>query len=290
VTLGGCARAAGLVAGLVLALAARMSAQATPSVVAQERSRFVRWLQYGPTSPTKAVARRAIGSGLVLGPASGDIPLAGLAEYRVTEANGQVRLAGPEGERPLPRGRPRTVSPYTLLAEGAPGREVLTVFGSLGSGNARVQFYPYDPALTFEGTLAPPEHATRQRVLSPDGVEAEAVEAGTVRVPFGGTRVSLRVRRVLVPGSEESELMIYFRDGSNAAGSYPAGRFVELIPTEPGRYRLDFNRARNPYCAYNTIYPCPAPLRGNTIPVAVHAGEMYLGGGLTIPAPDSEVP
>jgi uncharacterized protein (DUF1684 family) len=96
------------------------------------------------------------------------------------------------------------------------------------------------------------------------------------------------VLRILTPGSDESELMIYFRDGSNAAGTYPAGRFVELIPAGAGRYRLDFNRARNPYCAYNTAYPCPAPWRGNTIPVPVRAGEKYLGGGLTAPAPDRE--
>ena len=98
----------------------------------------------------------------------------------------------------------------------------------------------------------------------------------------------LRVLRILTPGSDESELMIFFRDGSNAVGTSPAGRFVELIPAEAGRYRLDFNRARNPYCAYNTAYPCPAPWRGNTIPVPVRAGEKYLGGGLTAPAPDRE--
>jgi uncharacterized protein (DUF1684 family) len=102
--------------------------------------------------------------------------------------------------------------------------------------------------------------------------------------------IRLRVLRIPSPGSDESELTIFFRDGSNAAGSYPAGRFVELIPIDSARYRLDFNRARNPFCAYNTVYPCPAPWRGNTIPVPIRAGERYLGGGLTTPPADSEVP
>ena len=69
------------------------------------------------------------------------------------------------------------------------------------------------------------------------------------------------------------------------AGTYPAGRFVPLVPARGGRYRLDFNRARNPFCAYSSAYPCPAPWRGNTIPAPVEAGERYLGGGLDAPTP-----
>ena len=89
-------------------------------------------------------------------------------------------------------------------------------------------------------------------------------------------------------GTEESELEIYFRDGTNGEGSYPAGRFVALVPESGGRYRLDFNRARNPFCAYSTAYPCPAPWRGNTIAAPVRAGERYSGGGLNVPSPEAE--
>jgi hypothetical protein len=287
VTLRSAVRAARLALGL-LALGAPLAAQAVPTDLAEERARFSQWLMYDPLSPRAALARREIGSGLALGPESADIPLAGIAEHRVTEADGRVWLNGPDGERALPWGRPTKLSGFTLLADGAPGRGVLTVYQFRGGRKAA--FYPYDPTVVFEGTLAPPERAARQRVLGLEGVEADAAEAGTVSVPFGGTKVRLRVLRILTPGTEESELAIFFRDGSNAAGTYPAGRFVELIPTDPGRYRLDFNRARNPYCAYNPVYPCPAPWRGNTIPVPIKAGEMYLGGGLTAPAPDSEVP
>jgi hypothetical protein len=274
----------------LLAFAVPLSAQAIPGELAQERARFASWLLDDPTSPTHAVARREIGGGLVIGPAKGDIPLARVAEHRVSETNGRATLSGPEGERVLPRGRPIRLSNYTLQVSGTPGRGVLTVFGASGHETAKAGFYPYDPTLTFIGTVAPPERATPQRVLGPDGVETDAVEAGTVSVPLGAHTVRLRVLRLRTPDPDESELAIFFRDGSNGAGTYPAGRFVELIPTDAGRYRLDFNRAHNPYCAYSTVYPCPAPWRGNTIPLPVHAGEMYGGGGLTAPAPDSEVP
>jgi hypothetical protein len=261
-------------------------AQGIPSDLAEERARFAQWLLSDPFSPAHAVARREIGAGLRLGPPTADIPLAGVAEHRVAERNGRVTLSGPEGERVLPRARGASLAGFALQADGSPGRTVLTVFRR-GSGR-KPAFYPYDPGMVFEGTLAPPERAVRRRVLGPDGVETDAVDAGTVSVPLGGDNIRLRVLRVLAPGTDESELAIFFRDGSNGAGTYPAGRFVELVPVAPGRYRLDFNRAHNPYCAYNTAYPCPAPWNGNTIPVAVHAGERYLGGGLAAPRPTSE--
>ena len=91
---------------------------------------------------------------------------------------------------------------------------------------------------------------------------------------------STSLRRYAVPGAtpEESELEVYFRDRTNGRGTYPGGRFVSLVPADAGTYILDFNRARNPFCAYSSVYPCPAPWRGNSIPAAIEAGERYAGG------------
>ena len=82
--------------------------------------------------------------------------------------------------------------------------------------------------------------------------------------------------RIPDPATGESELEIFFRDSTNLSGTYPAGRFVSLTPAGEGRYRLDFNRARNPFCAYSSAYACPAPWRGNALPAAIAAGEKYL--------------
>jgi uncharacterized protein (DUF1684 family) len=75
---------------------------------------------------------------------------------------------------------------------------------------------------------------------------------------------------------DEAELQVFFRDSTNGNGSYPAGRFLTLDPAGAGRYRVDLNRARNPFCAYNTVFPCPPPWPGNTLPVSINAGEKYL--------------
>ena len=279
-------RSATGLAGLLGALLALrpLMAQTTPADVTGERAAYVTWLETAPNSPLAAVAQQPIGAGLRVGPDDADIPLTGVAEHRATATGGVVRLAGPEGSRVLPRGRPLRLGRYAVAAGGSGARPVLTVFADSGV-RKRASHFAYDPALVFEGTLAPPAEPGRVRVLAVDGVETEAAEAGTVTVPVGGAKVRLRVRRI-ASSEEESELEIFFRDGTNGSETYPAGRFVSLVPLGGGRYRLDLNRARNPFCAYSSAYPCPAPWSGNAIAAPVRAGERYTGGGLAVP-PDT---
>lgn len=268
-----------LLACLLLA-AAPASAQ---SDLAHERVDYLRWLATSPTSPLAALAQQPIGHGLRLGPADADLPLEGTPEYRVEPRPGGARLIGPSGTRILRRGVPVSIGRYTVTADGPSGREVLTVFGPSRS-DKRPSFYQPSPADIFVGPLIPPDQRRTTRVLGLDGIEVEAAEAGSVLVPLGGGRVRLLVRRLPLAGGDESELEIFFRDETNGRGTYPAGRFVALVPAGPGRYRLDFNRARNPFCAYSSAYPCPAPWRGNVIPAPLTAGERYEGGGEAAPA------
>ncbi|MEP6744006.1 MAG: DUF1684 domain-containing protein, partial [Gemmatimonadota bacterium] len=137
----------------------------------------------------------------------------------------------------------------------------------------RPVYFPYSTAAKLSVTLTPSAPRV-QRILAPDGATVEATEIGTVAVTFGGAAVPLRVMRVSI-GEDESQLLINFRDGTTGAGTYPAGRFVELIPLGHDRYTLDLNRAFNPYCAYSSIFPCPLPWSGNTIVARVEAGEKY---------------
>jgi uncharacterized protein (DUF1684 family) len=85
-------------------------------------------------------------------------------------------------------------------------------------------------------------------------VETEAVEAGVFTVALESSRAKLKVFRIADEDTGESELLIYFQDLTNGKGSYPAGRFVSLVPRDETIYLLDFNRSRNPFCAYSTAY------------------------------------
>ncbi|MFL5493477.1 MAG: DUF1684 domain-containing protein [Gemmatimonadales bacterium] len=276
--------AAGLVAALLAlgGLAPPLGAQLPPDIT-RERQAYAAWLTTAPNSPFAAVAVQPVGAGLRLGPADADIPLAGVAGYRVTQSSGVVALEGPGGRQTLPPGRSTPLGPYTLTLRGPPDRAVLTVFGARRHVKAP-EYYPYDPALALDTRLTPALHPATVRVLAPDGVEVDAEEAGTVEVKVDEASTTLLVRRLPGDESGESELLVYFRDQTNGHGTYPAGRFVPLLPKGGDRYLLDLNRAGNPFCAYSSVYPCPAPWRGNTIPARVTAGERYGSGAPEVEA------
>jgi hypothetical protein len=252
----------------------------------QERRAFAQWITTAAVSPFRAVVVRPIGTvAITVGPSSADIPLAGVAAGKLIERAGRVVLEQGDEVLGLPRGRAVPLGEWRVVAGGPPGRAVVTVFGGAPKGKQPPTYYPYDAASAYVVTLTPTQTARSQRLLTPDGVEVEATEAGTVTVPGGAGPVRLTVRRLPGATEDESELEIYFRDGTSGKGSYPAGRFVSLIPLPGNRYSLDFNRARNPFCAYNTVYPCPTPWRGNTFERRIAAGEKYAGGGLDAPFP-----
>jgi uncharacterized protein (DUF1684 family) len=71
---------------------------------------------------------------------------------------------------------------------------------------------------------------------------------------------------------------IMFRDATSGKETYGGGRYLELEPADlaDNRAILDFNKAFNPYCAYNPNFACPLPPAENTLTVAIKAGERYV--------------
>jgi uncharacterized protein len=72
-------------------------------------------------------------------------------------------------------------------------------------------------------------------------------------------------------------LFVPFADQTTGKETYSAGRYLDLHPTATGIYAIDFNRAYNPYCAYNDTYECPFPPPSNRLKLAVRAGEKAPG-------------
>lgn len=269
---------------IVLQLTAgqRDLASQLPPDLARDRAAYSQWLLTASLSPYSARAVQPIGTGVTLGAEPTEIPLSGVPRSTLTEERGAVVLVQGSARRTLPRNRPIELGGgHRLVIAGPAGRTVVAAYGPARNPKAP-DYFEHQPALAFTVELLPPERQGRFLILGPDGVETEAAEAGFVAVPVAGDTATLRVYRVGAADEEEAELLIFFRDASNGHGSYPAGRFVELLPLSGGRYRLDFNRARNPFCAYNSVFPCPAPWPGNHLAASIAAGERYTGGGLEL--------
>jgi Uncharacterized conserved protein len=194
-----------------------------------------------------------------------------------------VTIEGTIERRSLPRNRLTILGQSAFFVSGPPGKSILTVYGG-DRKRQSPEYYPYDASKVFTGPLHPTD-PRRFATLGLDGLEVEATEVGSVVIPDGTSSTRLRVYRIPDSSGEESELMIYFRDATNDKGTYPAGRFVTLMPMPAGSYRLDFNRARNPFCAYRSVYPCPAPWPGNTLTMAIEAGEKYRSTGEPVVLP-----
>jgi uncharacterized protein len=74
-------------------------------------------------------------------------------------------------------------------------------------------------------------------------------------------------------GRASRRLFVPFSDLTSGTETYPAGRYLDLDATPTGLYDLDFNKAYNPYCAYNETYDCPFPPKENRLNLAIRAGE-----------------
>ncbi len=260
---------------LLLLAALPLRAQTPAAEVARERAEFTAWLATDPLSPYAALGLQPIGPGISVGAEPSDLPLAGVPRGILTEAGSSVVLTTDGARRILPRGRAVPLSATArLVITGGPGRAVAASFGTV-RGATPPQFFAYAPSLRIAVRLEPPERRGRFPVLGLDGAETDANEAGLVRVTMAGATTRLRVYRLGAADDDEAPLFIYFRDATNGRETYPAGRFIELLPSADGAYELDFNRARNPYCAYSSVFPCPAPWPGNRLAAAVRAGEQY---------------
>lgn len=72
----------------------------------------------------------------------------------------------------------------------------------------------------------------------------------------------------------ENYLFLPFNDATNGKSSYGGGRFIDLeIPTAGSKtIIIDFNKAYNPYCAYNHKFSCPIPPKENSLNILIEAG------------------
>lgn len=92
--------------------------------------------------------------------------------------------------------------------------------------------------------------------------------------------------RFMVEG-QEVELTLYesehgyflpFVDSLAGNETYGAGRYLEPEPLGGNRFRVDFNLAYNPYCAYNPHWSCPITPAENRLKVPIRAGEKVFEG------------
>jgi len=132
-----------------------------------------------------------------------------------------------------------------------------------------LSYFPENPALRFDLTLGKVEKPERVIMPTSAGDEQEYFHAGQVTFKVGTEQAALQV----YVSANGGDYFIPFVDRTAPAETYGSGRYLEPEDLGNGRLRLDFNRAYNPYCAYNDRWSCPLPPDANRLSVRIEAGE-----------------
>jgi uncharacterized protein len=154
----------------------------------------------------------------------------------------------------------------------------------------RADHWPYDPRWRLEVA-----------VLPDDPPAAPAVDDG-LRLPIstGGSQAFSRVGwlDLAFPGRRRrlglfwmagyaGGLFLPFRDATNGAGTYGAGRYLLDAAKSAdlggsatdGTLIIDFNFAYQPSCAFDPRWSCPLAPPENRLDLRIEAGERLSGGG-----------
>lgn len=70
----------------------------------------------------------------------------------------------------------------------------------------------------------------------------------------------------------KNHLFLPFSDTTCGKESYIGGRYIDMEIQKGTTWIIDFNKAYNPYCAYNYKYSCPIVPLENDLEVAILAG------------------
>jgi uncharacterized protein len=136
-------------------------------------------------------------------------------------------------------------------------------------------YFPVDMSYTVPAALRLAEKRPVFEMPTSTGTLRKYQQVGAIEFVFQGQPMTLGA--FVEDGQPLTQLFVPFADLTTGKETYTAGRYLDLHPTASGLYTLDFNKAYNPYCAYNSKYECPFPPPSNRLKVPIRAGEKAPG-------------
>jgi len=139
-----------------------------------------------------------------------------------------------------------------------------------------LRYFPVDPGYSVPAALKLSEVRPVFEMPTSTGALRKMQLVGVLEFTLAGERRSLGA--FVEDGTQQiTNLFVPFADQTTGTDTYSAGRYLDIEPTTTGYYTIDFNRAYNPYCAYNAAYECPFPPPSNRLNIAIRAGERAPG-------------
>lgn len=137
-----------------------------------------------------------------------------------------------------------------------------------------LKYFPPDVAYRINAKLEPIEEKKVMLLPTNDGTEQRYIPYGYAVFEHSGVQNRLLILEGIGMGPVRGKVFIPFGDETSALQTYGGGRYLDVNKV-PGSVTvvLDFNKAYNPYCAYNETYSCPLPPAENLLKIPILAGE-----------------
>lgn len=137
-----------------------------------------------------------------------------------------------------------------------------------------LKYFEPDSRYRIIANLIPIQNRKVVLLATNDQKEERYVEYAYAEFSLDGVDNRLLILEMVDMGPFKGKLFLAFGDATSAAETYGAGRYLDVNKV-PGAttITLDFNKAYNPYCAYNHTYSCPLPPKENLLTIAIKAGE-----------------
>ncbi|MDO6598371.1 DUF1684 domain-containing protein [Oceanihabitans sp. 2_MG-2023] len=138
-----------------------------------------------------------------------------------------------------------------------------------------LDFFKFDSTFVVSATLKrTPDSKWFKMKTTTNRVSKERV-FGVLSFPLNGKTYQLKVYQgqdLMQKEGFEDYLFLPFLDTTNGDTTYGGGRYIDLRIPKDDYLVIDFNKAYNPYCAYNEKYSCPIVPRDNYVDENIEAG------------------
>ncbi|WP_234736819.1 DUF1684 domain-containing protein [Tellurirhabdus bombi] len=147
---------------------------------------------------------------------------------------------------------------------------------------AALRFFEPDSSYRVTATVQRTTQAEPFDMLTYDGKKQPYVSYAVLTFTLAGQPQKLTLYRSLrlaqLPQYRDY-VFIPFKDQTNGSQTYGGGRYLDLRlgAIQDGKLIIDFNKAYNPYCAYDEGYSCPIPPQENHLKTPILAGEKAYG-------------
>jgi hypothetical protein len=131
-----------------------------------------------------------------------------------------------------------------------------------------LRYFPPNPELALSLPVERFPAGDQLQMQTNTGEIRRYARFGRIRFSVGGEQAGLTIFQ------DQNGYFLPFSDALAGSETYGAGRYLEPEPLPDGRFRVDFNLAYNPYCAYNEAWSCPITPAENRLKVPIRAGEQ----------------